>query len=65
MNHEKLICYQVLMEVTKGLEEEFNKWPRGYGYLTDQGRRAISSAVLTLCEGNGKRSFKDRRRFSK
>ena len=51
------------MEVAKTLEQEFQRWPRGYGYLVDQGRRAISSSVLNLCEGNGKMSFKDRRRF--
>lgn len=63
MNHEKLIYYQVLMEVAKTLEHEFQRWPKGYGYLVDQGKRAISWAVLNLCEGNGKRSFKERRRF--
>lgn len=40
------------------------KWPRGYSYLADQMKRAIASAILTLCEGNGKRSsHAERRRF--
>ena len=40
------------------------KWPRGYYYLADQTKRAMISAVLNLCEGNGKRSSSaERRRF--
>jgi four helix bundle protein len=64
MNHEKLRCYQQLMEVAGGLAKKMSTWPRGHGYLEDQMRRAISSAILTLSEGNGKRnSYKERRRF--
>ena len=41
-----------------------NGWPRGSGYLIDQIRRAMSSAVLNLAEGNGKRGQpRERRRF--
>ncbi|MBI2342368.1 MAG: four helix bundle protein [Deltaproteobacteria bacterium] len=40
------------------------KWPRGCYYLADQTKRAMISAVLNLCEGNGKRSSPaERRRF--
>ena len=40
------------------------KWPRGSSYLADQVNRAMISAVLNLCEGNGKMSsHAERRRF--
>jgi len=40
------------------------QWPRGYANLRDQLQRAITSALLTLAEGNGKRSSRlERRRF--
>jgi len=40
------------------------KWPRGYSYLADQIKRAMISAVLNLCEGNGKRAYTaERKRF--
>lgn len=62
--HEKLKCYRQLMEVAGGLARRMTTWPRGYGYLEDQLKRAISSAVLTLSEGNGKRNGqKERKRF--
>jgi four helix bundle protein len=64
MNHEKLVCYKELMFVAEGLAKKVTKWPRGYGYLADQLRRAMASAILNLCEGNAKRSsHAERRRF--
>ena len=63
MNHEKLRCYRQLMEVAGGLAKRMTTWPRGHGYLEDQLRRAMASAVLTLSEGNGKSSPKERKRF--
>lgn len=64
MNHEKLICYKELILIADELAKKVAKWPRGYGYLSDQLRRAVSSAILNLCEGNGKRSsYAERRRF--
>lgn len=47
MNHQKLMA----------------KIPRGEGYLIDQLKRALSSAILNLAEGNGRRSIPERRRF--
>jgi four helix bundle protein len=63
MNHEKLDCYQQLISVATDLGRDMAGWPKGYGYLVDQLRRAISSAVLNLAEGNGKRGKVERRRF--
>lgn len=64
MNHEKLGCYQQLVCVAEDLATRVTKWPKGYGYLVDQLRRAMASAVLNLAEGNGKRSSGyERRRF--
>jgi len=37
--------------------------PRGEGYLVDQLKRALASALLNLAEGNGRSSTKDRNRF--
>ena len=64
MNHEKLHSYQELLKLAGEVSKEVTKWPRGTGYLSDQLTRAMSSALLTLAEGNGKRSSpKERRRF--
>ena len=64
MGHEKLDCYRLLLEVAKGLDRIMRGWPRGYGYVADQARRAMASAVLNLVEGNGKRRYgPERRRF--
>ena len=64
MNHEKLECYQELMIVADEVAKRVAKWPRGYSYLSDQLKRAVISAVLNLCEGNGKRGYTaERRRF--
>jgi len=64
MDHENLRCYQQLIGMAEEVAKRVAKWPRGYGYLADQIRRAMASAVLTLAEGNGKRSSSaERRRF--
>ena len=64
MNHEKLECYRQLVTVAEEVARRVTRWPRGHGYLADQLRRAMASAVLNLSEGNAKRSYKaERRRF--
>lgn len=64
MNHEKLKCFGQLVAIAEDLAKMVAKWPKGYTYLKDQIERAISSAVLNLAEGNGKRRFgKERRCF--
>jgi four helix bundle protein len=52
------------MRTAEEIAKRVAKWPRGYSYLADQIKRAVISAVLNLCEGNGKRSSSaERRRF--
>lgn len=63
MNHENLRVYQQLIAEAEGIARRVTKWPRGYGYLVDQLRRALASVVLTLAEGNAKSSYAERRRF--
>ena len=63
MNHQKLNCYQKLIRLVQGVQTQMPHWPTGLGFLKDQVRRAMSSSVLNLVEGNGRESPKDRRRF--
>ena len=64
MNHERLECFRQLMSVAEDLAKRVAKWPRGYGFLSDQLNRAVSSAILNLAEGNGKQaSSRERHRF--
>lgn len=63
MNHERLICYQLLMDVAKRMPSLTNRLPRGEAYIIDQLKRALSSAILNLSEGNGRTSQRERNRF--
>ncbi|MFA4874679.1 MAG: four helix bundle protein [bacterium] len=64
MNHEKLECYRQLVAMAEEVARRVTKWPRGYGFLSDQLSRAMTSAVLNLSEGNGKqKQGRERRRF--
>ena len=63
MNHEKLHSYQALLKLAGELSKEVAKWRKGYGYLSDQLKRAMASVVLNLAEGNARRSQTERRRF--
>lgn len=63
MNHHKLKCYMRLMEVAKTVPTLIRMLPRGEGYLVDQFKRALTSAILNLSEGNGRTSAKERNRF--
>lgn len=63
MLHEKLRCYRVAIEMAGALSKEVARWPRGMGYLADQLRRAMASIVLNISEGNGIKSYTERRRF--
>jgi four helix bundle protein len=49
--------------MAEDLSKEVAKWPRGYGYLSDQLKRAASSITLNIAEGNAKESHPERRRF--
>lgn len=62
-NHDKLKCYGMSLEVAKRIPGLVARWPGGTHYLVDQLRRAVSSVVLNISEGNGRVSLKDRARF--
>ena len=59
-NHHKLRCYMLSLAIAKRMPTLTRGWPY---YLSDQVRRALSSVVLNISEGNGREGIKDRRRF--
>jgi len=63
MNHKKLKCYELLLEVARSVPSILNRLPRGNAYIEDQIKCALSSAILNLAEGNGRRSIRERNRF--
>ncbi len=63
MNHHRLHCYSKLMDMARSVPTVLQRMPEGHAYLQDQLKRALSSAILNLAEGNGRRSIKERRRF--
>lgn len=63
MLHERLKCYQLSVELAGVLSKEATTWPRGFGYLSDQLRRAIASVVLNISEGNSRKGAAEKCRF--
>jgi len=63
MLNQRLICYQLAMSMAKAMPSLISFWPRGYYYLSDQIKRAISSVVLNIAEGNSRTSLLERKRF--
>ena len=63
MNHHRLKAYCVLLEIAKRVPSLLSTLPRGEGDLIDQFKRALSSAILNLSEGNGRAYQKERARF--
>ncbi len=63
MLHEKLECYRRAVRMAEELSKESARWPRGLGYLMDQQRRAMTSVILNIAEGNARKSRAERRRF--
>ena len=61
MGHEKLECYGRLLKLAEEAARKVARWPRSSYYLKDQLMRAMTSAILNLAEGNGKRGSKDER----
>jgi len=50
MLHEKLTVYQESIALAEDLCKEVATWPRGFGYLGDQIKRAMASDVLCIAE---------------
>lgn len=63
MNHQRLKCYQRLLDAAKRIPTLVRRLPRGTSYIRDQLERALASAILNLTEGNARRSPKERMRF--
>ncbi len=61
--HDKLQCYQLAMVLAKEMPRMIENWPAGTSYLQDQLKRALSSIILNIAEGNGRITKPDRKRF--
>ena len=62
-SHQKLICYQLTLNLAKRVPGILAKWPKGSANLQDQLKRALCSILLNIAEGNGRASSKERQRF--
>lgn len=63
LHHEDLDVYQIAIDFIAESHSLLAAWPRGYGELKEQLRRASTSIVLNIAEGYGRRRTEDRRRF--
>lgn len=63
LNHEKLHVYQASTEFLAISFSVIKNMPSGYGFLSDQLKRASLSIVLNIAEGNGKFTQKDKAKF--
>jgi four helix bundle protein len=63
MQFDNTRIYQQALELASLSQSVMGGFPRGYGYLADQLRRATSSVVLNFAEGYGKQTKADQRRF--
>lgn len=64
-NHENLDVYKVALEFLAFTYEILQKMPSGYGFLSDQFKRASLSIALNIAEGSGKVDRKEQTRFYK
>ena len=58
--HHRLKAYVLSLETAKRVPSLTRNYPY---YLSDQLKRAISSIILNIAEGNGRIGPKDRKRF--
>jgi four helix bundle protein len=63
LDHEKLDVYRVALEFVSRAFEVCKMLSGAHRHARDQLLRASQSIVQNIAEGNGKRSFADRRRF--
>ena len=59
-NHHRLKCYVLALSTAKTVPTLVRSWPF---YLNDQFKRAMTSVILNISEGNGREMPRDRRRF--
>lgn len=62
-NHQRLKCYVDALGLAKRVPGLVARWPRGNYQLEDQLRRALTSVVLNISEGNARRGVRERARF--
>ena len=60
---EKLIVYQKAISYADRICAITEKFPRGYGFLSDQLNRASVSIAANIAEGNGRFTIPDRKNF--
>ncbi len=58
--HHRLKVYELALSIAKRVPSLTRSWPY---YLSDQVKRAISSIILNIAEGNGRYGLKDRKKF--
>lgn len=58
--HHRLKVYELSLLTAKRLPSLVRNWPY---YLSDQLKRALSSVILNIAEGNGRITTKERKRF--
>ena len=63
MQYDDTRIYQTSLELVSLCREVIDGLPRGFGFLTDQLRRASSGVVLCFAEGYGKSSRAEQRRY--
>ena len=63
MRYDDTRIYRRSLELIELSKEVMRRLPVGYGFLTDQLRRASSSVVLNFAEGFSKPSAREQRRF--
>ena len=62
-HHQRLLCFQMALEIAKRVPRLIARWPRGHAYLEDQLKRAVASVGLNIVEGNQRTGSKERARF--
>jgi four helix bundle protein len=63
MHHQRLRCLEVLLRVARCVPSLVRRMPRGYAFLADELKRAVTSAILNCAEGYARWSKKERARF--
>ena len=63
MKHYETRIYQKSLELVEITQTVINSLPGGFGYLSDQMRRAVSSVTLNYSEGYSRYTRADQQRF--
>ena len=63
LHHEDLDAYQAAIEFLALVATVLDQYPRGYGSIAEQFKKASLSIPLNIAEGYGKRSDADRSQF--